>query len=270
MYACMCLLIIWTVSRQTCLIQRDMHHATACLSCQCPFNAWSTPQSLMHQLSIVCISDLQLRIILHCMVQRNYADFHAQGAQSCHGHHELPGHRTWPARRLLSPGATHSPVCCSFWMPLHHMLSLIVAWCAWAMGTVFTGPCMRSWCHSMHGVIQNVMLHAPARWLVRVPSLRQTQCGVESWQAFWFVSAANWNRQYKSATWYRQDRAAAHAAVWHLSQCCKCKTAVLSIVMFLCPCHVFKFPTTTSGCVCFHHDDHAWLLFLVLIIAKSQ
>lgn len=101
------------------------YHSMSFLSmpCQCMNHTSNLNATTGHSLH----PRLAASIILHCMVQRNYADVHAQSAQSCHGHHELPGHGTWPARRLLFPGATHFPVCCSLGLLLHHLLCLIVA-----------------------------------------------------------------------------------------------------------------------------------------------
>ena len=72
------------------------------MPCQCLIHTSTLNASIQHSLHLRLAASNNLA--LH--VQRNYADFHAQGAQSCCGHHELPGHRSWPARRLLPSGAT--------------------------------------------------------------------------------------------------------------------------------------------------------------------
>ena len=72
------------------------------MPCQCLIRTSTLNASIQHSLHLRLAASNNLA--LH--VQRNHADFHAQGAQSCCGHHELPGHRSWPARRLLPSGAT--------------------------------------------------------------------------------------------------------------------------------------------------------------------
>ena len=74
------------------------------MPCQCLIHTSTLNASIQHSLHLRLAASNNLA--LH--VQRNHADFHAQGAQSCYGHHELPGYRPWPARRLLPSGATLS------------------------------------------------------------------------------------------------------------------------------------------------------------------
>lgn len=76
---------------------------------------------------LVMLSDAHAPGTDACVLQGSYAIFHAQGAQSGYGHHELLCHGPGPARRLLCQGIVLIVNIYNkwhFWQPVYPLVQL--------------------------------------------------------------------------------------------------------------------------------------------------